>query len=160
VSLVWSIYYAPIDVILTTPASCSRLVFIAARARVIVSSRGIEVRRTGRQILSPWSVRRDRVAKRRSMPLRYPHYARDPDARCRSYETGGAEYRLVGRPRGGGKSRTAVFPDWNRSRTRLGLTFGLRAKRTSSTATVYAVARLAFPRHARCRSPDDPRHNP
>ena len=111
-----SVYYAPIDVILTdTSIVQPDLVFIAAARESIVSSRGIEgAPDLAVEILSPWSVRRDRVAKA-ALYARYGirHYwLADPDARVLEvYETEGAEYRLVGRHEGAAKVRTAMFPD-------------------------------------------------
>jgi len=111
-----SVYYAPIDVILTdTSIVQPDLVFIAAARESIVSSRGIEgAPDLAVEILSPWSVRRDRVAKA-ALYARYGirHYwLADPDANVLEvYETEGAEYRLVGRHAGAAKVRTAVFPD-------------------------------------------------
>ncbi len=111
-----SVYYAPIDVILTdTSIVQPDLVFIAAARESIVSSRGIEgAPDLAVEILSPWSVRRDRVAKA-ALYARYGirHYwLADPDASVLEvYETEGAEYRLVGRYEGAAKVRTAMFPD-------------------------------------------------
>src|SRR3989442_7056272 len=111
-----SVYYAPIDVILAdTSIVQPDLVFIAAARESIVSQRGIEgPPDLAVEILSPWSVRRDRVAKA-ALYARHGirHYwVVDPDA-CvlEVYETEGAEHRLVGRQEGAAPARTASFPD-------------------------------------------------
>ena len=111
-----SVYYAPIDVILAdTSIVQPDLVFIAAARESIVSQRGIEgPPDLAVEILSPWSVRRDRVAKA-AVYARHGirHYwVVDPDA-CvlEVYEADGAEYRLVGRHEGAATVRTAIFPD-------------------------------------------------
>src|SRR5438132_4535687 len=80
-----SVYYAPIDVILAdTSIVQPDLVFIAAGRESIVSSRGIEgAPDLAVEILSPWSVRRDRVAKA-ARYARYdtrPYWRADRDAR-------------------------------------------------------------------------------
>ena len=111
-----SVYCAPIDVILAdTSIVQPDLVFIAATRESIVSGRGIEgPPDLAVEILSPWSVRRDRVAKA-ALYARYGirHYwVADPDARVLEvYETEGAEYRLVGRHEGAVKVCTKTFPD-------------------------------------------------
>ena len=111
-----SVYYAPIDVILAdTSIVQPDLVFIVAGRESIVSGRGIEgPPDLAVEILSPWSVRRDRVAKA-ALYARHGirHYwIVDPDGRViEVYEADAAEYRLVGRHERATKVRTAVFPD-------------------------------------------------
>ena len=111
-----SLYFAPIDVILAdTSIVQPDIVFIAAGRESIVSGRGIEgAPDLAVEILSPWSVRRDRVAKA-ALYARYGirHYwVADPDAGVlEMYEAHGTEYRFVGRHEGAAKVRTAVFPD-------------------------------------------------
>ena len=113
-----SVYYAPIDVILAdTSIVQPDLVFIAVGRESIVSHRGIEgPPDLAVEILSPWSVRRDRVAKA-ALYARYGirHYwLVDPDARVLEvYEVDGAEYRLAGRHEGAARLRTAVSPIWS-----------------------------------------------
>src|SRR5438445_12603006 len=93
-----SVYYAPIDVILAdTSIVQPDLVFIAAARESIVSGRGIEgAPDLAVEILSPRSVRRDRVAQA-ALYARYGirHYwLADPDARVHEgYEPDGADYR-------------------------------------------------------------------
>src|SRR2546428_4498414 len=111
-----SVYYAPIDVILTdTSIVQPDLVFIAAARESIVSSRGIEgAPDLAVEILSPWSVRRDRVAKA-ALYARYGirHYwLVDPEARTLEvYETANGAYRSVATYEGAGKARSSLFPD-------------------------------------------------
>src|SRR5437867_10329035 len=111
-----SVYYAPIDVILTdTSIVQPDLVFIAAARESIVSSRGIEgAPDLAVEILSPWSVRRDRVAKA-ALYARYGirHYwIVDPEARTLEvYETANGAYRSVATYEGAGKARSSLFPD-------------------------------------------------
>src|SRR5207253_9102748 len=111
-----SIYFAPIDILLTdTSIVQPDVVFIAAGRESIVSGRGIEgPPDLAVEILSSWSVRRDRVAKA-ALYARYGirHYwIVDPEARVlEEYAAETAEYRLVGRHEGAGTVRTAVFPD-------------------------------------------------
>ena len=111
-----SVYYAPIDVILTdTSIVQPDLVFIDAARASIVSRRGIEgPPDLAIEILSSWSVRRDRIAKA-ALYARYGirHYwVMDPDARTLEiYEADGAQYRSVERHEGHATVRTAVFPD-------------------------------------------------
>ena len=111
-----SIYFAPIDILLTdTSIVQPDLVFIAAGRESIVSGRGIEgPPDLAVEILSSWSVRRDRVAKA-ALYARYGirHYwIVDPEARVvEMYEADGAEYRIVGRHDASAKVRTACFPD-------------------------------------------------
>ena len=110
------VYCAPIDVILA-PSTVVQpdLVFVAAGREAIVTERAIE----GPpdlvvEILSSWSVLRDRVAKA-ALYARYgvrQYWVVDPDTRALEiYEADGAEYRLVGQHEGAAKVRTAVFPD-------------------------------------------------
>jgi len=93
----------------------SDLVFIDAARASIVSRRGIEgPPDLAIEILSSWSVRRDRIAKA-ALYARYGirHYwVMDPDARTLEiYEADGAQYRSVERHEGHATVRTAVFPD-------------------------------------------------
>ena len=111
-----SVYYAPIDVLLAdTSIVQPDLVFIDAARASIVSRRGIEgPPDLAIEILSSWSVRRDRIAKA-ALYARYGirHYwVMDPDARTLEiYEAHGAQYRSVERHEGHATVRTAVFPD-------------------------------------------------
>ena len=111
-----SVYYAPIDVLLAdTSIVQPDLVFIDAARASIVSRRGIEgPPDLAIEILSSWSVRRDRIAKA-ALYARYGirHYwVLDPDARTLEiYEADGAQYRSVERYEGHATVRTAVFPD-------------------------------------------------
>ena len=111
-----SVYYAPIDVLLAdTSIVQPDLVFIDAARASIVSRRGIEgPPDLAIEILSSWSVRRDRIAKA-ALYARYGirHYwVMDPDARTLEiYEADGAQYRSVERHEGHATVRTAVFPD-------------------------------------------------
>ena len=110
------VYFAPIDVILAdTSIVQPDFVFIAAGRATIITGRGIEgPPDLAVEILSPWSIRRDRVVKA-ALYARYGirHYwIVDPDARIlEEYAAETAEYRLVGRHEGAGTVRTAVFPD-------------------------------------------------
>ena len=111
-----SVYYAPIDVILAdTSIVQPDLVFIDVARESIVSQRGIEgPPDLAVEILSPWSIRRDRITKA-ALYARYGvrHYwLVDPDARVLEvYAAEGAEYLLVARCEGATKVCTAVFPD-------------------------------------------------
>ena len=87
----------------------------AARPSSPITGRGIEgPPDLAVEILSPWSIRRDRVAKA-ALYARYGirHYwIVDPDARIlEEYAAETAEYRLVGRHEGTATVRTAAFPD-------------------------------------------------
>ena len=66
------------------------------------------------EILSPWSVRRDRVAKA-ALYARFGirHYwIVDPEARTLEvYETANGAYRSVATYQGAGKARSSPFPD-------------------------------------------------
>src|SRR5438445_9675164 len=92
------VYVAPIDVILVpTTIVQPDLVFVAAGREAIVSERAIEgPPDLAVEILSPWSDRRDRVAKA-ALYARYGirHYwIPDPVARpLEVYEVKGTEYR-------------------------------------------------------------------
>jgi Uma2 family endonuclease len=111
-----SVYCAPIDVILAPDSIVQPdLVFVAAGRESIVTERAIEgPPDLAVEILSPWSDRRDRVAKA-GLYARYgiAHYwIVDPVARTLEvYEAEGAEYRLVARHEGAGRVRTTPFPD-------------------------------------------------
>ena len=110
-----SVYYAPIDVILAnTTIAQPDLVFVVRGRESIISKRGIE----GPpdlvvEILSPWSVRRDRRTKAK-LYARFgiPHYwVVDAEARTLElYETRGAKYRLVATHEGNEKVRATLFP--------------------------------------------------
>ena len=110
------VYCAPIDVILA-PSSVVQpdLIFIAAGRESIVTERAIEgPPDLAVEILSPWSSRRDRVAKAALYAregIRH-YWVVDPGV-CvlEMYEADGAEYRLVGRHEGAAKVCTTVFPD-------------------------------------------------
>src|SRR5213593_2993003 len=111
-----SVYCAPIDVILA-PTSVVQpdLIFIAGGRESIVTERAIEgPPDLAVEILSPWSDRRDRVAKA-GLYARYGvrHYwIADPVARTLElYEVEGAEYRLVATHEGAARVRTTLFPD-------------------------------------------------
>jgi Uma2 family endonuclease len=111
-----SVYCAPIDVILAPDSIVQPdLVFVTAGRESIVTERAIEgPPDLAVEILSPWSDRRDRVAKA-GFYARYGirHYwIADPVARTLEvYEVEGAEYRLVATHGGAACVRTTVFPD-------------------------------------------------
>jgi Uma2 family endonuclease len=110
------IYRAPIDVLLAdTTIVQPDLVFISAGREAIVTKRAVE----GPpdlvvEILSPWSVRRDRVAKA-ALYARFgiAHYwLLDPEVRIfEVYKAEDAEYRLVETHGASGMMRTPLFPD-------------------------------------------------
>ena len=110
-----SVYCAPIDVILSADSIVQPdLVFIAADRESIVTERAIEgPPDLAVEILSPWSDRRDRVAKA-GLYARYGirHYwIADPVARTlETYGAEGAEYRLIATREGASRVRTALFP--------------------------------------------------
>jgi len=110
------VYCAPIDVILA-PATVVQpdLVFVAAGREAIVTERAIE----GPpdlvvEILSSWSVLRDRVAKA-ALYARYgvrQYWVVDPEARILEvYQLEGAAYRLVATHEGAARVRTVLLPD-------------------------------------------------
>jgi len=111
-----TIYYALIDVLLAdTSIVQPDLIFVAAGRESIITARAIE----GPpdlvvEILSPWSVRRDRVAKA-ALYARFGirHYwIVDPEARTLEvYETANGAYRSVATYEGAGKARSSLFPD-------------------------------------------------
>jgi Uma2 family endonuclease len=109
------VYVAPIDMILApTTIVQPDLVFVAAGRKAIVTERAIEgPPDLAVEILSPWSDRRDRVAKA-GCYARYGirHYwIADPVARTlETYEVEGAEYRLIATHEGAARVRTALFP--------------------------------------------------
>jgi Uma2 family endonuclease len=111
-----SVYYAPIDVILAPDTIVQPdLVFVAEDRESIVTERAIEgPPDLAVEILSPWSDRRDRVAKA-GLYARYGirHYwIADPVARTLEvYEVEGAEYRFVARHEGASRVRATLFPD-------------------------------------------------
>ena len=110
------VYHAPIDVILApTTVVQPDVIFVAAARESIVTRRAVE----GPpdlvvEILSPWSVRRDRVAKA-ALYARFGigHYwLLDPEERIfEAYEAAGEEYRLVATYGATGTMRTSLFPE-------------------------------------------------
>jgi len=110
------VYHAPIDVILATDSIVQPdLLFVAAGREAIVTERAIEgPPDLAVEILSPWSDRRDRVAKA-ALYARYGirHYwIPDPVARTLEvYEVKGTEYRRVAVHEGAARVRTTLFPD-------------------------------------------------
>ena len=111
-----AVYCAPIDVILApTTVVQPDLVFIAAAHTSIITKRAIEAAPDLLvEILSPSSVRQDRVTKA-ALYARFgiPHYwVVDADA-CTLEEYALAEsgYRLTATHRGAAVVRTAAFPD-------------------------------------------------
>lgn len=110
------VYHAPIDVILApTTVVQPDLVFVAAARESFVTRRGIE----GPpdlvvEILSPWSVRRDRVAKA-ALYARFGiarYWLFDPEERLvETYEEAGGEYRRVATHGATGTMRTPLFPE-------------------------------------------------
>src|SRR5437867_5303679 len=110
------VYHAPIDVSLATDSIVQPdLVFVAAGREAIVTERAIEgPPDLAVEILSPWSDRRDRVAKA-ALYARYGirHYwIVDPEARTLEvYETANGAYRSVATYEGAGKARSSLFPD-------------------------------------------------
>ena len=110
------VYCAPIDVILA-PTSVVQpdLIFIAAGRESIVTERAIEgPPDLAVEILSPWSGRRDRVAKA-ALYARHGirHYwVVDPDAHLLEvYELEDGAYRLVVKHEGATRMRTALCPE-------------------------------------------------
>src|SRR6266581_1709839 len=110
------VYCAPIDVILA-PSSVVQpdLIFIAAGRESIVTERAIEgPPDLAVEILSPWSGRRDRVAKAALYGrhgIRH-YWIPDPVARTLEvYEVKGTEYRRVAVHEGAARVRTTLFPD-------------------------------------------------
>jgi|SRR5437773_10129716 len=109
------VYVAPIDVILApTTIVQPDFVFVAAARESIVTERAIEgPPDLAVEILSPWSDRRDRVAKA-ALYARHGirHYwIADPGARAlETYEAEGAEYRLVATHEGAARACTMLFP--------------------------------------------------
>jgi len=111
-----SVYCAPIDVILApTTVVQPDLVFVSAGREAIVTARAVE----GPpdlvvEILSPWSVRRDRVAKA-AVYARFgigQYWLLDPEARrAEVYESGSGEYRLIATHGATGIMRTSLFPE-------------------------------------------------
>lgn len=110
------VYHAPIDVLLAdTTIVQPDLVFISAAREAIVTRRAVEgPPDLAVEILSPWSVRRDRVAKA-TLYARFGigHYwLLDPEARTfEVYEAERAEYRLVATHGASGTMRTPLFPE-------------------------------------------------
>jgi Uma2 family endonuclease len=110
------VYCAPVDVLLAdTTIVQPDLVFISAGREAIVTKRAVEgPPELVVEILSPWSVRRDRVAKA-TLYARFGigHYwLLDPEARgFEVYEADGTEYRLVATHGASGPMRTPLFPE-------------------------------------------------
>ena len=110
------VYVAPIDVILARDSVVQPdLVFVAAGRESIVTERAIEgPPDLAVEILSPWSDRRDRVAKS-GLYARYGirHYwIADPIAcTLETYEADGSTYRLVATHQGPANVEPAVLPD-------------------------------------------------
>jgi len=110
------VYHAPIDVIFSpTMVAVPDIVFVAAGRKSIITERAIEgAPDVIVEILSPWTVRQDRVVKA-SLYARHGvrHYwIIDPEA-C-SFETfvlAGEHYRSTGTYQGASKLRTEPFPD-------------------------------------------------
>lgn len=110
------VYHAPIDVLLApTTVVQPDLIFVAAARESIVTRRAVE----GPpdlvvEILSPWSARRDRVAKA-AIYARFGigHYwLLDPEERTfEVYEAAGREYQLVATHGATGTARTSLFPE-------------------------------------------------
>lgn len=110
------VYCAPIDVILAdTSIVQPDLVFVAAGRESIVTARAIEGPPDLMvEILSPWSLRRDRVAKA-ALYARFGirHYwILDPEGRTlEMYGVAKRVYRPVATYEGAAKARSALFPD-------------------------------------------------
>src|SRR6266436_3397862 len=110
------VYNAPIDVILAPDSVVQPdLVFVAAGREAIVTERAIEGSPDlAVEILSSWSVLRDRVAKA-ALYARYgvrQYWVVDPEARILEvYQLEGAAYRLVGTHEGAARVRTVFLPD-------------------------------------------------
>jgi Uma2 family endonuclease len=110
------IYCAPIDVILApTTVVQPDIIFVGAARESIVTRRAVEgPPELVVEILSPWSVRRDRVAKA-ALHARFGigHYwLLDPEERVlEAYERAGEEYRLVATHGATGTMRTPLFPE-------------------------------------------------
>ena len=110
------IYCAPIDVLLAdTNVVQPDLIFVSSAREGIVTRRAVEgPPELVVDILSPCSVRRDRVAKA-ALYSRFGigHYwLIDPEARTfEAYEAEGAEYRLAATHGAAGMMRTSLFPD-------------------------------------------------
>jgi Uma2 family endonuclease len=110
------IYHPPIDVILApTTVVQPDLIFVSTAQEAIVTRRAVEgPPELVVEILSPWSVRRDRVAKA-AIYARYGigHYwLVDPEARVfEVYEAEHGEYRLVATQGASGLMQTPLFPD-------------------------------------------------
>ena len=108
-------YFAPIDVLLAdTTIVQPDLVFVSVERESMVTRRAIEgPPELVVEILSPWSIRRDRVTKA-ALYARFGigHYwLLDPEAHTfEVYEAAGAEYRLVATHGASGTMRTALFP--------------------------------------------------
>jgi Uma2 family endonuclease len=110
------IYCAPIDVILApTTVVQPDLIFVSTARESMVTRRAVEgPPELAVEILSPWSVRRDRVAKA-ALYARFGigHYwLLDPEERVlEAYEAAGEEYRLVATHGVTGTMRTSLFPE-------------------------------------------------
>jgi Uma2 family endonuclease len=111
-----NVYFAPVDVILApTTVVQPDAIFVASGRDAIVTARGVE----GPpdlvvEILSPWSVRRDRVTKAAVYAragVRH-YWLVDPEARIiEIYEAGGEAYQLVATHGAAGVVRTGLFPE-------------------------------------------------
>ena len=110
------VYCAPIDVLLAdTTIVQPDLVFVPTDRESIVTKRAIEgPRELVVEILSPWSVRRDRVTKA-ALYARFGigHYwLLDPEERVfEVYEAAGGEYRPIATHGATGTMRTSLFPE-------------------------------------------------
>ena len=109
------VYCAPIEILLApTTVVQPDLIFVSATRESIVTRRAVEgPPELAVEILSPWSVRRDRVAKA-ALYARFGigHYwLLDPEERVLEvYERTGEEYRLVATHGATGTMRTSLFP--------------------------------------------------
>jgi Uma2 family endonuclease len=111
-----NVYFAPVDVILApTTVVQPDAIFVASGRDAIVTARDVE----GPpdlvvEILSPWSVRRDRVTKAAVYAragVRH-YWLVDPEARIiEIYEAGGEAYQLVATHGAAGVVRTGLFPE-------------------------------------------------
>ncbi len=110
------VYYAPIDVLLARNNVVQPdIIFVAAGRESIVTARAVEgPPDLAVEILSPWSVRRDRVTKARVYArLGVPHYwILGTEARVvETYEAEAGTYRLAGTHEGAARFRPSLFPD-------------------------------------------------
>jgi Uma2 family endonuclease len=111
-----SVYYAPIDVILAdTSIVQPDIVFIAAGRESIGTERAIEAPPDlVVEIISPWSVRRDRVTKAvlyARFGVRH-YWVVDPGpSTLEAHQLEGPDYRLVGAHAGAARFTSALLPD-------------------------------------------------